>query len=140
MGWDYIGHWTARAENYPKGPFEVSLQVSGYEKTLAPNVAVETPRAFLGVFNGDLDDMGNLLLDWQYGYMWELTGQDYFARRAGGWIGHSHGLVRQGIPSGENWGRRFTLDLRYVDLMRQTGGDILWDDAGWDDRWGDWTG
>ena len=139
MGWDYLGHWTARVGNYGSGPFELSLQVSGYEKTLEPNSAIETPHAFLGVFNGDLDDMGNSLLDWQYGYMWDLTRQDYFAKTRWGvdwpqpWIGSG------GTPSGENWGRRLALDLRYVDLMRQTGGDILWDDAGWYDRWGDWN-
>ena len=140
MGWDYLGHWTARVENNGDGPYELSLQVSGYEKTLGPDVVIETPRAFLGVFSGDLDDMGNSLLDWQYGYMWDLTRPDYFAKTRWGvdwpqpWIGSG------GTPSGENWGRRLALDLRYVDLMRQTGGDILWDDAGWYDRWGDWNG
>src|SRR4029077_5212328 len=31
------------------------------------------------------------------------------------------------------------LDLRYTELLRETGGDILWDDAGWDDKWGRWN-
>jgi hypothetical protein len=31
------------------------------------------------------------------------------------------------------------LALRYVDLLRETGTDILWDDAGWYDRWGTWS-
>ncbi len=29
--------------------------------------------------------------------------------------------------------------MRYIDLMHETGGDILWDDAGWYDKWGTWT-
>ena len=45
-----------------------------------------------------------------------------------------------GTPSADNWGRRLALDLRYVDLIRETGTDILWDDAGWYDKWGTWNG
>jgi len=44
-----------------------------------------------------------------------------------------------GTPSADNWGRRLALDLRYVDLLRETGTDILWDDAGWYDKWGSWA-
>jgi hypothetical protein len=138
VGWDYMGHWSARAGDYGDGPFQLSLQVSGFQKTLAPNEAIDTPRAFLAVFTGDLDAMGNSLLDWQYEYLWE-TNAAYFAKTRWAvdwpqpWIGSG------GSPSGDNWGRRLTLDLRYVDLMRQAGGDILWDDAGWYDRWGDWN-
>src|ERR1022692_1887781 len=71
VGWDYMGHWTARTGNYGDGAFQLSLPVSNFQQTLAPAEAIETPRAFLGVFNGDLDAMGNSLLDWQYGYMWD---------------------------------------------------------------------
>jgi hypothetical protein len=140
VGWDYMGHWTARAGKYADGPFQLSLQVSNFQKTLAPGEAIETPRAFLGVFNGDLDAMGNSLLDWQYEYMWDLTNSDYFAKTR--WLVDwpQPWVASGGSPSGENWGRRLALDLRYVDLMRQSGADILWDDAGWYDRWGTWNG
>jgi hypothetical protein len=140
LGWDYMGHWAVRVGNYGGGPVNLSIQVSGYSKDLAPGAEIETPKSFLGVFTGDLDAMGNSLLDWQYEYLWDLTNPDYFAKTRWAvdwpepWIGAG------GTPSADNWGRRLALDLRYVDLMRETGTDILWDDAGWYDRWGSWTG
>jgi len=121
VGWDYLGHWAPRAGNYGAGPFQLSLQVSGFTKTLAAGKEIETPHAFLGVYNGDVDALGNSLLDWQYQYLWDFTNPDYFAKTRWGvdwpppWIGTG------GTPSGDNWGRRLALDLRYVDLMRQTG-------------------
>lgn len=140
LGWDYLGHWTLKAGNFRGAPVSLSLTVSGYSKDLKSEETIETPKAFTGVFTNDLDAMGNLLLDWQYRYMWELTNPHYFAKTRWAvdwpspWVGDG------GTPSGDNWGRRLALDLRYVDLMRQAGGDILWDDAGWYDKWGSWNG
>ncbi len=140
VGWDYLGHWTlhvgADAATGRRG--DLSLQVGGYAKTLEPGQQLETPKAFIGAFTGDLDAMGNTLLDWQYRYLWDFTNDDYFARTrwavnwTGAWVGEG------GTPSGDNWGRRLADDLRYVDLMREAGGDVLWDDAGWFDNYGTW--
>ncbi|MBI3665771.1 MAG: hypothetical protein HY236_06015, partial [Acidobacteria bacterium] len=138
-GWDYMGHWSLMAGNHGGSPVNLAVKVAGYSKDLQPGQSIETPKAFTGVFSGDLNAMGNLLLDWQYQYMWELTNPDYFAKTRWAvdwpepWVG------RGGVPSADNWGRRLALDLRYVDLMRQAGGDILWDDAGWYDKWGSWN-
>ena len=138
-GWDYLGHWTFKVGNYDGGPVNLCIQVAGYKKELRPGESIETPKAFTGVFAGDLDAMGNLLLDWQYEYLWDLTNPDYFAKTRWAvdwpspWVGDG------GTPSADNWGRRLALDLRYVDLLRETGGDILWDDAGWYDKWGSWN-
>ena len=90
-------------------------------------------------FSGGVDALGNQLLDWQYAYMWEFTNPDYFAKTRWAvdwpdpWWGDG------GTPSADNWGRRLALDLRYIDLLRETGTDILWDDAGWYDKWGTWN-
>ena len=138
-GWDYLGHWTFKVGNYDGGPVNLCIQVAGYKKELRLGESIETPKAFTGVFAGDLDAMGNLLLDWQYEYLWDLTNPDYFAKTRWAvdwpspWVGDG------GTPSADNWGRRLALDLRYVDLLRETGGDILWDDAGWYDKWGSWN-
>jgi hypothetical protein len=138
-GWDYLGHWTFKVGKFDGDPVNLSLQLAGYKKELNPGESIETPKAFIGVFSGDLDAMGNLLLDWQYEYLWDLTNPDYFAKTRWAvdwpspWVGDG------GTPSADNWGRRLALDLRYVDLLRETGGDILWDDAGWYDKWGSWN-
>jgi hypothetical protein len=139
-GWDYLGHWVLNAGNYGGNPVSLSIKVGGYSRDLEPGKRIETPKAFTGIFKDDLDAMGNLLLDWQYQYLWEFTNQDYFAKTRWAvdwpepWVGTG------GLPSADNWGRRLALDLRYIDLMRRTGGDILWDDAGWYDKWGSWNG
>jgi hypothetical protein len=138
-GWDYMGHWALMAGNYDGAPVNLAIKVAGYEKDLQPGQRIETPKAFTGVFKGGIDEIGNLLLDWQYRYMWEFTSPNYFAKTRWAvdwpnpWVGPG------GTPSGDNWGRRLALDLRYVDLMRETGTDILWDDAGWYDKWGSWN-
>ena len=108
--------------------------------SLKPGAQLDTPKAFTAALSGDLDDIGNHILDWQYQYLWEFTTPEYFGKTRWAvdwpspWVGDG------GTPSADNWGRRLALDLRYTDLLRECGGDILWDDAGWYDCWGNWNG
>lgn len=140
VGWDYMGHWALHVgktdQTGERG--DLSLKVAGYSKMLQPGERIDTPMAFVGAFTGDIDALGNTLLDWQYEHLWEYTNDEYYARTRWAvdwpepWAGEG------GKPSGDNWGRRLALDLRYTDLLRETGTDILWDDAGWYDQWGSW--
>jgi hypothetical protein len=140
LGWDYLGHWRFEVGNEDGQPLVLRLELAGFEKDLAPGDRVETPKAFIAAFSGGVDELGNQLLDWQYAYFWEFTNPEYFAKTRWAidwpepWVGEG------GAPSADNWGRRLALDLRYVDLLRETGTDILWDDAGWYDKWGTWNG
>jgi len=140
LGWDYLGHWRFQIAAQQGGSLGISLELAGFEKDLASAAQVETPKVFLATFSGGIDELGNQLLDWQYAYLWEFTNADYFAKTRWAvdwpdpWVGEG------GVPSADNWGRRLALDLRYVDLLRETGTDILWDDAGWYDQWGTWNG
>jgi hypothetical protein len=140
VGWDYLGHWRFEIGDQDGGPLNMSLGLAGFKKDLAPGARVETPKAFMVLFSGGVDELGNQLLDWQYAYLWEFTNPEYFAKTRWAidwpdpWIGEG------GTPSADNWGRRLALDLRYIDLLRETGTDILWDDAGWYDKWGTWNG
>jgi hypothetical protein len=140
VGWDYLGHWRFAIGHQNGTSLGMSLTLAGFEKDLAPDAQIETPKAFLATFSGGIDELGNQLLDWQYAYLWEFTNPEYFAKTRwavdwpGPWVGEG------GAPSADNWGRRLALDLRYVDLLRETGTDILWDDAGWYDKWGTWNG
>jgi hypothetical protein len=140
VGWDYLGHWRFEIGDQQGLPLGMSLEVAGFTKDLASGARLETPKVFLAPFSGGVDELGNQLLDWQYAYLWEFTNPDYFAKTRWAvdwpdpWVGDG------GVPSADNWGRRLALDLRYVDLLRETGTDILWDDAGWYDRWGTWNG
>jgi hypothetical protein len=140
VGWDYLGHWRFEIGNQEGPPLGLSLKLGGFEKDLAPGEQIETPKAFLAPFSGGIDELGNQLLDWQYAYLWEFTNPEYFAKTRWAvdwpnpWVGEG------GTPSADNWGRRLAMDLRYIDLLRETGTDILWDDAGWYDKWGTWNG
>jgi hypothetical protein len=139
VGWDYLGHWRFDIGNQNGEPLGLQLEVAGFSKDLLPNAQMETPKAFMATFSGGVDELGNQLLDWQYAYFWEFTNPEYFAKTRWAvdwpdpWVGDG------GTPSADNWGRRLALDLRYVDLLRETGTDILWDDAGWYDKWGTWN-
>ena len=140
LGWDYLGHWRFEIGNENGQPLTIRLELAGFEKDLPPGGRIETPKAFIAPFSGGIDELGNQLLDWQYAYLWDFTNSEYFAKTRWAvdwpppWVGDG------GTPSADNWGRRLALDLRYVDLLRETGTDILWDDAGWYDRWGTWNG
>jgi hypothetical protein len=139
IGWDYMGHWTSQIERQADAPVSVTLQIAGYDDQLAPGAQIETPKAFTAVVSGDLDDIGNHILDWQYRYFWDLTNPEYFAKTRWAVDWPSPWVGKGGTPSADNWGRRLALDVRYVDLLRESGGDILWDDAGWYDEWGNWN-
>ena len=140
IGWDYLGHWRFQVGDRDGAPLGLNLELAGFEKELSPGARIDTPKAFLATFSGGVDELGNQLLDWQYAYLWEYTNPEYFAKTRWAvdwpdpWVGEG------GTPSADNWGRRLALDLRYVDLLRETGTDILWDDAGWYDKWGTWNG
>jgi hypothetical protein len=139
IGWDYLGHWRFNINDQGGTSLDVGLELAGFEKDLVPGATIETPKAFVATFSGGVDALGNQLLDWQYAYMWEFTNPDYFTKTRWAvdwpdpWVGEG------GTPSADNWGRRLALDLRYIDLLRETGTDILWDDAGWYDKWGTWN-
>jgi hypothetical protein len=139
VGFDYYGRWAAEVGNQFGAPGYFGLHIAGYQKDLAPGESIETPKAFTGLFTGDLDAMGNQLKAWQYRYLWDLTSNSYFAkirfaielrRRPGGKPIYGGGTQ-------ENWDYRLAELFRSVDIIRYLGGDILWQDAGWHDLIGD---
>ena len=139
FGWDYLGPWAAPLGAAEGSAFHCRLVLAGYTRTLKlGDDRFDTPRVFTGCFTGDLDDMGNQVLDWQYQYLWEYKHPAYFAqpRYAVDWPAP---WVNTGGGE-ENWGCRLALDLYYIDLARYAGAGVLWDDAGWYDAWGSWNG
>lgn len=141
VGWDYLGRWGSYIGNYNGGPVNVGIQVSGYKKSLSPGDFVVTPRAFVGVFTGDLDNMGNQLLDYQYRYKWDYTRGRYFAavRMLGYWWNGATDWP-PGSNSAVDYKSTFLKVFRTIDLMRYVGADIFWRDYGWWDVAGKWSG
>jgi len=141
IGWDYFGHW-ASSFDLSDGTIKARLKVAGHKQTLAPGESVTTPKAFVGVFQGDLDNSGNELLDWQYRYLWDYAREGWFpaVRALGYWYkGTAWGQVgwTGGKPDMESAIRKV---FRLADFMRYTGTDVYHRDWGWWDRAGDWNG
>lgn len=137
-GFDYLGRWAAEVGNYYGGPGYLGLRLGGFKRALAPGESIESPKAFTGVFTGDLDSMGNQLKGWQYRYLWDYTNDNYFAK--------TRYLVEMRLGVGadaysggtqDNWDYRMATLLHATDVMRYVGADIVWQDAGWYDQLGD---
>jgi hypothetical protein len=146
IGWDYFGHWASSFQRNADGSVTAELNVAGYKQTLAPGGSLVTPKAFVGLFRGDLDEAGNEVLDWQYRYLWDYTRDKWFPaiRVLGYWMkgtawgepGLNVGWVG-GKPDPDSTFRKV---FRVADLMRRIGGDVYHRDWGWWDRAGDWNG
>ncbi|MBI4165371.1 MAG: alpha-galactosidase [Acidobacteria bacterium] len=144
IGWDYFGHWASSYALAADGGVSVKLHVAGFRRTLAPGESIVTPKAFVGLFRGDLDDAGHELLDWQYRYLWDYTRAAWFPgiRMLGYWpkgtVWGQPGMTAYG--GNPDWPGFFPKVLRTVDLMRYVGGDAYDREWGWWDRAGDWNG
>jgi hypothetical protein len=142
VGWDYLGRWGSYVGNYRGGPVYVGLLVAGYQKLLPARASIETPWAFTGVFEKDLDEMGNELLDYQYRYKWDYTRNQYFpgVQMLGYWWNGASDLDPKHPGMGVDPISTFRKMFRMADEMRYVGADIYWRDYGWWDIAGDWNG
>lgn len=139
-GLDYYGRWAGDVGQYFDARRYIGLRVAGFERALKPGESVVTPKAFVGLFTGDLDDMGNELKRWQYAYLWDLTSDAYFARpRYLAEMRWEFGKrqIMWGGGTQDNWDYRMASLFRAIAVMRQVGADVLWQDAGWHNHLGD---
>ncbi|MCE5197965.1 MAG: hypothetical protein ABFD54_06795 [Armatimonadota bacterium] len=142
VGWDYFGHWASSVSlDDNADAVTTQLKIAGYNKSLEPGESVSTPKAFIGLYNNDLDNAGNECLDWQYRYMWDYTRDRWFPgiRMLGNWSA--------GTQWGKNWSGGdgdfqscFLKVFRLADLIRSVGADVYHRDWGWWDKAGDWNG
>lgn len=144
IGFDYFGHWASSFQLGADGTVTAQLRVAGHRQTLAPGQSLTTPKAFVGLFRGDLDEAGNEVLDWQYRYLWDYTREGWFPaiRMLGYWY-HGTGWGQPGVGwtgGGPDLESTFRKVFRVADLMRYTGADVYHRDWGWWDRAGDWNG
>ncbi len=127
FGWDYLGPWSAPMGAFAGSDFHCGLRLDRYRRDLAPGESVELPHAFTGVFKGDLDDLGNEMLDWQYAFAWDYKNPAYFARPRIAVDFPTPWVAERGTA--ENWSCRLALDLYFTDLARYLGAGVLWDDV-----------
>lgn len=123
---DHLGTWTLGAD-FVAGRGMLSATFPALAACpLNAGERLRLPLVTLGVFDGDLDDMGRRVYDWQYEYLWDYTNSDYYARTkwVTPWFFCSRNLQEQFTA------RLGCLDMG-ADLMRTMGMEMLWDDAGW---------
>jgi hypothetical protein len=65
-----MGHWSLQVGDDRAGKMGIALKVAGYDGLVKPGTQIETPKAFVAALSGNLDDIGNQILDWQYQYLW----------------------------------------------------------------------
>jgi hypothetical protein len=139
-GWflasEYDTVWIFSVDREASGSVTVSTslpELAGYE--LTPDSQLTLPTITLGVFRDSLDDMAKRLYDWQYEYMWDFTNDQWYGRMllSPAWYNDVRNLQ-------ENFaGRLADLDMSSADMMRTSGMDVLWDDAGWSESPNIWA-
>ncbi|MBM3241976.1 hypothetical protein FJZ31_37370 [Candidatus Poribacteria bacterium] len=140
-GWfialEYLGKWCLAVDHETPEPIKVSASIDELEtRTLSPGERLELPMVTLGVFCDNLDNMAKWLYNWQYEYMWDYTHDDWYAlmQFLTPWWANSHNLQEQFA------GRLAYLDMDWSEYMRESGLEVLWDDAGWSADANIWAG
>ena len=139
VGLDLHGRWRAAIGSVDGAPGGLSVTLPNYDGAVAAGESVTSPRAWLLAYAGDLDEMTNRLLDWQYRYLWDYTRAPYFGgvRMLGWWQAGAPYNIPGGFkdPTGA-----LQKVFGLVDHMRHVGGDTYHRDFGWWDNIGDWRG
>ncbi|MCL5096663.1 MAG: hypothetical protein M1608_03860, partial [Candidatus Omnitrophica bacterium] len=134
---EFIGQWRLAVDREPSEPTLLSARLPEVpSKTIAPGGRFAFPALELGVFNRSLDDMAARLYAWQYEYLWDYTHDDWFALMewtTACWYGATN-LQEQFA------GRLAYSDMDWADYLRETGMEVIWDDAGWSANPNIWAG
>ncbi|WP_146114810.1 hypothetical protein [Microbacterium sp. MYb45] len=118
--WDHTGNWVMNVgDSYGKILIEPRATAS---TPLAAGATIAGPLGRIGFYQGDLDAMGNALLDFTYRYLWSHTDDDYFP------------LIRYG-----GYGSDPATIAAKIHQLSYIGGDMVWMDDGWQDKVGDWN-
>lgn len=120
---DFNGHWLLGLTRVAN---EVQLagRVAMTNYSLASQATISCPGYYIGVFTGDLDDMGNTIGDFTYRYLW-----DYTRDGASIFLNTFQWRASPQIPcafANANYGRYVGARMTHVD-------------ANWYDREGDWN-
>lgn len=128
MTFDYLGHWVANAGNIGGNVFLSPNIVTS--NSLGNGQNITTGKGLTGVFEGDVDDMGNTILDYVYRYKWDYTNDKYFASVS---CGQNFDLITEAPPD------QMPAAYNTVKYLRYIGADNYSIDSSWQDRNGDWN-
>lgn len=138
MGFDYFGRWRAPIGARNGGDVSLSAGMPNYDSDVKPGATVSSPKAFVGTYVDDLDNMTDGLLEWQYRYLWDDTRPEYFTniRMLGQWLAGAVCFT----PGTPDYAGTLQKVFGFVDQMRTIGADSYHRDCGWWDNEGDWNG
>jgi len=122
LSFDYNGHWLSDIGNYG-----TRLNLSGFVSmsnyVVADRESITSPKTVIGVFQGDVDDMGNTIGDYTYRYLWDYT-RNTFTEAGGTW----QWRISPQMPSA----------FDSITYNRYVGGHTVHIDANWYNNKGDW--
>jgi len=131
-GWflllDQEGPWEVAADRKDGGSPRVT--VSSYGVGLKPNERYVLPLVTLGVYHGELDDMGQRVYGWFYEYRWDHTHHDWFARALH--LDRFNPYWSEAVWNvQEKFASRMAMVFNTALAAQRIGEETLWDDISW---------
>lgn len=126
---DYAGIWNAAVMN-EDGSYKICVFFPDEQYFIPANSSLTLPVTRLGAYSGDLDALGNHILNFSYRHKWEYTNPAYLAKTNAFmfWINDAH----TSMPQCENafW---------MVRNAQTIGAEIIHIDDFWYDKKGNWN-
>ncbi len=129
---DYLGKWNLDFECKLKTIVDHEMHFTytadcGSQVCLAPKEKITLPAVTLAAFNGGHDALMKELYDWQYNYMFDLTGDKYYAASKALSLWYGDNLVTT-----EQFAHRSaSFDLDNINDAGHSGAKGVWSDAAW---------
>ncbi|MDR2828653.1 MAG: hypothetical protein LBV51_04450 [Acholeplasmatales bacterium] len=119
---DYIGRWNANV-NYSAHHLSLDSKVYMNNYQSPNNQVLTTPYSMMGFYKGDIDDMGNTILEYNYMYKWDYTNVE------------NVGFLK--VPQ---WITGYQTDNAFniSEILRYTGANVLHIDDDWFETSGVW--
>ena len=126
---DYMGNWTLDINCNSITSYIVTYVADdGRQLELFPKQKLELPAITFAAFHGRLDNLMQVLYDWQYRYMFDATSDKYFAAtKSMGPNAVAHTITTESFTH-----RPAKFDLENTIFAQRIGANGIWSDCGWD--------
>jgi len=135
FSFDYFGRWQVGCR-VAGSMAQLSFQLPGFDLEMTPGDSWSSPPYVVTRFSGHLENMTDILLEWQYRYLWQYTRSPWASslRMAGDWY--------PGSQISGTWDEAVCRQhaFRAGQLLASAGAEVFWRDYGWWNNPGDWLG
>jgi hypothetical protein len=115
MTFDYNGHWNTLVGNSQGTRVNLHGKIAGINLPVANGASITTGYHTIGTFTGDVDDMGNTILEYVYTYQWDYTIDDYLTSKSSTWAFRLDKNYGESIYKMLQWSRYFGLKGIHID-------------------------